>query len=66
MKKTNNVKSFEKFNESSNISENNNLLSNEEKTWLKKWLEDCNQQWGFEPKDHENRKSIFSKLDISL
>ena len=47
------------------LSNNNNLLTNEEKIWLKNWLEYCNQQWGFEPKDHENRRSIFSKLDIN-
>jgi hypothetical protein len=74
MKNNKHIESFRKFNENLNISdvrsskkinENNNLLTNEEKIWLKNWLEYCNQQWGFEPKDHENRRSIFSKLDIN-
>ena len=74
MEDNKNIKSFGQFNENLNISdvrsskkinENNNLLTNEEKIWLKNLLESYNQVYPFEPRDHENRRSIFYKLDIN-
>ena len=50
---------------SEKINEDNNLLTNEEKIWLKGWINSCNQHWGFEPNDHHTMESIFSKLDIN-
>lgn len=45
--------------------ESNMILTEEEKKWLESWLESCNQQWGFEPRDHEMKESIFTKLGFT-
>lgn len=56
-----NIKKFNNF-----ISENlSSVITEDEKKWLKKWLDVCNQHWGFEPNDYKNMESIFSKLDIN-
>jgi len=79
--KSNNIQSFNEHGENLNILKkesskkvNENqwkhiaahaVLNDEEKSWLKNWLDACNQQWGFEPKDFENMKTIFTKLNIN-
>jgi hypothetical protein len=81
MKNLKHIKGFNEITENLNISDvrsskkvnenqwrhiaGHDILSKDEKNWLKNWLDSCNQQWGFETKDFENMKTIFTKLDIN-
>lgn len=40
-------------------------LMDDEKNWLKRWLEICDEKFGFESSDKDIMNKIFFKLDIN-
>ena len=58
MKKSHTLKKFSSFNE------NQSVLSSDEKGWIEAMIGYADDKIGFEPKDIEMKKSIFSKLGI--
>jgi len=59
-----NMKNFEEYVNEELFNINNDILSSEEKKWLKDKLWTVDNEYGFEPRDKAMMRNIFSKLNI--